>query len=260
MNDSIKPLEIIEASLKYGWLLIIVMLLGAGGGYLIQAITPPQYESKAVFSVMIDYTMTGKLTDIEEDQAITTAGDVFQSTQVVEATLDQIKQQQGITLSVADFQKMSYLERTNSEWTLRIRADQPDVSTQIVNIWAEQADRALKEGLRYAHLAHTYHQKLNSLAGCVEQVPSVEPAAPICGYPTFADLQGAMQKFSDDAVKESEQSQGLLAALTITWVNRAMESGSPVNESRNLVMLSGAGLGLLGFIIFISFFLPKHNK
>ena len=161
-----KPLEFLEASLKYWWMLVVFMLIGAAGGYGFYLTRPSLYESKSIFSISINYAITGKLTDIEEDQAVVSAGDIFQSSEVIDKTLFQA-QKEGIKLSVVEFRENSFIERTNSEWILKVRNENPAFASKLVNIWSDQASLVLDEGLRHAHLAAGYYRQLESLATCV---------------------------------------------------------------------------------------------
>ena len=63
--------------------MITSVLMIAGGllGLLVSQVRAPIFESSAVFSVTIDYTQTGALTDIQEDQAMRGVGSVIFSDQ-----------------------------------------------------------------------------------------------------------------------------------------------------------------------------------
>jgi hypothetical protein len=258
-QDRLKPLETIEVSIRFWWVLTLMMIVGGGAGYFIYSITPPTYESHTVFSLLIDYTKTVKLTDVEADQANVTAGDVFLSTKVIDAVIKETAQH-GINLSNEEFRRNAFVDRTNSEWTLRVRSPHAEIATELVNIWADQSLIIIREGLRHASLSSFYHRQTESLARCVEQVTSVEPSAPICGFSSVKELQQAVEKASALENTEANQSFGLLPGLTVTLLQRAETPGEIVGEGRSVFILAGLLLGFLGFLLFSGYFLSRYHK
>ena len=259
MNDRLKPLETIEVSIRYWWMLVLLMAAGGGAGFLIFTLTPPTYEAQAGFSFIIDYTKTDKLTDIEADQANVTAADVFLSTKVVDAVIKQ-SEQQGMGITEKEFRRNAFVDRTNSEWTLRYRSKQSQTAADMTNIWSDNSLNALEGGLKHALVSGFYHKQLDSLARCVEQVTSVEPAAPICGYPSMKELQQTVENASALEKGEAGQSLGLLPGLTISLTRRADAPGEMVGEGRGIFILAGTFLGLLSFILFNGVFIKLLNK
>jgi hypothetical protein len=259
MNDRLKPLEIIEVSIRYWWALVILMLTGAVIGYASFTFTPPVYESQAIFSFLIDNTKTGTLTDLAQDGTIVAAGDVFYSTDVVQQVVDAAKKQ-GILLNVNDFRHYAFIERSNSEWTIRFRSNNPDVSSKIVNIWADSSYEQFKTGMQHARLSGLYQHQLEGLVRCVEQVPSVEPAAPICGFATFSELEENIKMVSEKEISETEQSMSLLPAFSITLSRRSEGPGVRVGEGRSIFILAGALVGLLIFFLFNGIFLSGKKS
>jgi len=81
LMDSLKKLVM-------GWKRVVICMVigglcGMGGSKLLI----PIYETRAVIAVTIDYTRTGALSDIQEDQAMRGLGSVIDSTQVREQVL-----------------------------------------------------------------------------------------------------------------------------------------------------------------------------
>jgi hypothetical protein len=259
MNDRLKPLETIEVSIRLWWILAILMVLGGGSGYIIFALVPPTYESLAEFSFLIDYTKTEKLTDIESDQASVTAGDVFLSTEVVNNVIDAAAQQ-GIVLTQESFRRNAFVDHTNSEWILRFRSNQSKTSMDLVNIWADQSLITLKNGLNHALISNYYHRQLDSLARCVEQVTSVEPSAPVCGFTSMKELQQTVEKVSALEKGEADKSLALMSSLTFSLTQRAESPGQAVGEGRSVFIMAGIFLGLFVFILFNGVFLSMVKK
>jgi len=160
------------------------MLIGAGSGYLFFTMTPPVFESQAVFSFLIDQSKTGALTDLEQDGSIVAAGDVFYSSDVAQQVVD-AAQKQGVDFNINNFRQNAFIERTNSEWTLRLRSNNPEASTRLVNLWADISNDQLKIGMRHAGLSGIYQHQLESLVRCVEQVPGWSRPHPPADFPLF---------------------------------------------------------------------------
>ncbi|MCE1255739.1 MAG: hypothetical protein LWX83_19580 [Anaerolineae bacterium] len=242
-----KPLELIKASMKYWWMLVVFMVVGAGVGYVINLTSTPIYEARTIFNISIDYAITGKLTDIEEDQALVAVGDVFNSSEVMDKTLSTAKQN-GIQISPEAFRKSTFVEHTNSEWVLRVRHTQPEVASQLVNIWSDQANLVIGEGLKHANLANWYYRRLESLSTCVENVAAVEPAGTVCGFASMDELLKNMSATSFQASEELTKSRDLSAATLVSWNNRSESNGEVVSSGRGVSMILGAGIGFILFI------------
>jgi len=247
MDDRLNPLEMIEESIHFWWVLVLLMVLGGTAAYLIFLTTPPVFEARGVFSMVIDYTKTEKMTDIEADQAIVAAGDLFFSNNVVDAVVREAGKK-GIVITAADFRQKAFVDRTNSEWVLRTRNESAETAAALVNIWADQSLIAISDGLSHAVLSSFYQRQLDSLERCVEQVPAVEPSAPVCGYGTLLELQQAVSSASAKEKEETGLSQGLISSLNITLTNRSDPRGQLVGEGRSIYILAGSFLGMICFI------------
>ena len=258
MSNRIKPLETIEVSIRFWWVLVIMMVFGGGSGYLIFTLIPPIYESHATFSFLIDYTKTEKMTDIEADQASVTAGDVFLSTEVVEGVISEAGKND-IRITPEGFRQNAFVERTNSEWTLRYRSTNPTTAQVVVNLWADKASQSISAGLKHAVLSGFYHRQLESLARCVEQVTAVEPAAPVCGFSSRGELNQVVMDIGLKEKQETDLSLGLIPSISFSLINRAEIPGQNVVEGRNTMVLSGGFLGFLAFIFLNDIFLSKIN-
>ena len=248
MNNQIKPLETIEVSIRYWWVLTGVMIIGGIFGFLFFSFTPSVFESRAIFSMFIDYTKTEKMTDIEADQAIVAAGDLFLSKKVVDGVLAEAGKK-GIVLTPETFRSSAFLERTNSEWTIITRSGSPENSMTLVNIWAGQSAAVFREGSNHATRSYFYHRQLTSLTRCVEQVPSVEPAASVCGFASLTMLQEAIRSVSLQENQEADQSMVMIPGLRISLINQAEGPGNSIESGQSIDILAGAFLGLLIFVL-----------
>lgn len=226
---------------------ILVMLMIAGGvcGSIISRQSEPLYESTAVFSVTIDYTQTGALTDVQEDQVMRGVGSVILADQVISNTLEQIINEGGQNLKKSDFLENSFLDREEFRWTLRYRDPDPERAALIVNSWADNADKVIQDGLSHAAVSDAQLGILNGIKTCFQAMPESNGQR-ICGYKDLDSLISSMSDISAKIQNEKEASFGLFNSLSVALVNKGESSQSPVIGQRNLLVLSGA---LAGFFI-----------
>lgn len=230
---------------KHWHILALLMIAGGLCGFLISRQSDPLYESSAVFSVTIDYTQTGALTDVQEDQAMRGVGSVILADQVIFKTLEQINYEGVQNFKKSDFLENSFLDREEFRWTLRFRDPDPVRAAQIVNIWADNADKVIHDGLSHAVASDAQLGILNGLKTCFQTMPESN-GLHICGFNDLDSLISAMSDISAKIQNEKEASFGLFNSLSVALVNRGETSQYPVIGQRNLLVVSGA---LAGFFI-----------
>jgi hypothetical protein len=122
-SKSVKKLSFLDAlkfiNTHWYWL-VIAMIAGGLLGWGATLFKTPVYEADAVFTVGIDYTQTGALTDGEEDQAMRGVGDIIFSDEVVSATLATLKDE-GMNLSRDEFFDDAIFDREEFRWAIRYR-------------------------------------------------------------------------------------------------------------------------------------------
>ena len=160
------------ASVSTRWyVLTALMIIGGLVGLLLAGTFQPLYESSATFSVTIDYTRTGALSDIQEDQAMRGVGSVIFSDTVIQsvfAELDNLNR----TISPRIFYERASLDRTDFRWTLRFRAENPRAAQQAVGIWADHAERVISTGLEHALALDSYYLVLDGYTYCLQRTPA----------------------------------------------------------------------------------------
>lgn len=234
---------------KQWWFLTLIMVMGGSIGLMISRLRPPIYEATSMFSVSIDYTQTGALTDIQEDQVMRHIGYVISSDKVMQATLNKIKDNNCI-IGQEDLENQSFLDRRDASWFLRIRSDDPYCAMNIVNSWAVTADEVLQEGLFHAIIVDANNNMLADLKNCLISYNPLNHYDSNCGFKSINEIQDQINIIGSIISTEKELSEGLMPALSIDLVNNAAIPNDPVQYDRNLLVLSGMVAGLLMSLLF----------
>jgi len=242
--------------LKYGWLIAIAMLLGAALGAIFHRFQPPLYESKAEITVQIDYSRTGYFSDIEQDQVMETVGDYISSSEVKENAAKIAGWPDG-QIENGDYLQQFFLERQNFRWVLRVRSPDAALSSASVNAWADQADRAISDGLEHAIIADGLENYMASLEKCLEQITLVEPVQAFCNFQNLAEIQNELKSTAPILKDERVLSKGLFSGISYHVSEKAATSGLLIQRGRNTYILAGLIIGLIMGILGISARLPE---
>jgi hypothetical protein len=222
----------------------ILMIIGGLIGFSFSYINPPIYESSAAFSVTIDYTQSGSLTDIQEDQAIRGVGSVLSSDKVITQTLDQLKNEFNKEISPSDFLGNSYVDREDFRWTIRYRNPDPNITDLVIKIWAKNADLIIQEALSHSQVSSILLDALNNMKGCLQGTTIGTPEG-TCGFDNLDSLMNSITKLSGRIQSEKVSSLGLFNSLLVSLVNGGQNPPIIVLRERNLLVLSGALIGLI---------------
>jgi len=209
-----------------------------------------------MFSISIDYTQTGALTDIQEDQVMRNIGYIMTSDKVMQATFEKIKDMNCI-ISREDLDDQSFLDRQDASWFLRIRSDDPYCAMNIVNTWAEIADEVLQEGLFHAIVVDANNSILANLKTCLIGFNPLNHYNSNCGFSDINEVQYQINTLGSIISSENELSDGLMPALSINLVKKAAMPNDPVQNNRNLLVLSGM---MAGFFMSLLFFTIKSES
>lgn len=244
MEQGFSPIDTLERTLKNWWIVVLMMLLGAGAGWGVHRIRPAQYEARAAISVAIDFIRTGALTDVEEDYAIGVVGDVIGSAEVMDAVFADARQK-GYAESVAGLKQAVYPERHNHTWVLRVRHPDPQAAAWLANRWGEAASVTLDEALGHALAADSLVRRLDALESCLARSVTAGPVQAVCNPDGLAQTQAEMARLNAALKEEQLGSQGMLAYSTFTLTETAQPPARPVLYRTGQMMLSGALIGLL---------------
>jgi uncharacterized protein involved in exopolysaccharide biosynthesis len=228
------------------WLLIaVLMILGGVGGLLVSFLQPAVYESNAALSVTIDYTQTGALSDVQEDQAMRGVGSVLLSDALIEETLQQLNDQGGSGLKVEVFRSNAFADRGDFRWVIRYRDSDPGCAFRVANQWAESAQAQIKDDLAHALTAESYLRMLDDLQRCL-QSGGAGFTGNFCGFGDADSLLNEIARLSGKIQHEKQLSQGLFYALSVNLVEDAVLPAGPVRHQTAVLVLAGA---MCGFII-----------
>jgi hypothetical protein len=246
--EDFSPLEQFERFLSHWWLVLVITLLGATGGYLFHLGRPPLYQAQASIVFGIDYTRTGYIPPFNQDQLILSSGQLISSTSVVEATLQQAAGQ-GIHIDPATFYSSINLERQGYLWLLGVRNRDPRTAATLANLWAEEAYHQLTAALGHAAAADNLTLTLQSLETCLERSVAVRPAYGDCNLQNTAVILAQIKQTGAAIAQEKVASRGLVSAITVDYSQQATIPARPTNYNLNLLVLGGALIGFLAGIL-----------
>lgn len=254
-EDTFEPLQQLSPLRGSWWVLLIVMVAGAVIGYGAHFIFPPVYTSTGEISFSIDYTRTGALTDVEEDIAIVTVGDILSSTVVIQETIDAGK---AAGLNPEDFvlEKTAFYERYNFKYSLVVENTDSETAVKWANLWLESAYQTLTIARTHALNATEIYNQIIATQQCIENSGQVLPVAAICQDMTQSELQELLVSTNEKYISEKEKSLAVLPALDFTISQVPEETSRPERRQTGILIFSGA---ILGAIIFLTWFFVKGN-
>jgi hypothetical protein len=251
MKNSFIPFDIFKQATS-SWLLIAILMIFCGLlGQFFHGFTPPLYEAQARFSVTIDYTRTGYLSDIQEDQAMRGIGSLIGSDLILQRTIN-AAQNASVDISLDEFKRKSTLERGDFDWFIRFRDKDAQKAADLVNRWADQANIELLEASQHAIRTEELFNYLDSIESCLQRTTLGSDAKIPCSFPNLSIILEEIQKTGEIAYQEKEASRGLMAALSINLIEKSQVPLSPVVFNQNAFILAGSFIGFL-FGILITF-------
>ena len=236
-------------------------LMIAGGllGLFVSLVRAPLFEFSAVFSVTIDYTQTGALSDIQEDQAMRGVGSVILSDNVIDETLSKLNNVSGTIFSRTDFLENSFLDREEFRWTLRYRDPDPKIAEMAVNEWSKSADAIIQEGLIHSLTSNALQEELENIKSCLFDL-SNEDIQESCGNRDPDSVLNSIDEISTQIQAEKAASRGLFHALSVSLVNEGVFSQKAVLGQSHLFVVSGALVGLVLSIITVIMTEVKRSR
>jgi hypothetical protein len=243
MNQSFSPIDAFNRILNSWWWVFLFMLLGGAVGYGIHAFHPPVYESTAKISFNIDYTHSGQLSDVEEDQMLGVAGDVIGSTAVLEKVVS-AAQAKGISIDLPSLSQSIFRERKAYIWVLRVRQSTPQKAAALAGLWGDAAYAALSDGRSHSQNAELLQRNLDGWVSCLQQSVAQLPAQALCSQDLPA-IQNGIKRVGASLQAEKLAGQGVSPALEFTLPDKSGEQDSPVIYGRNQIMLAAAVTGFI---------------
>jgi hypothetical protein len=265
MNDinnkrGVNPSEWITSVSTRWYVLTALMIIGGLVGFLLAGTFQPLYEASATFSVTIDYTRTGALSDIQEDQAMRGVGSVIFSDSVIQSVFAELDNING-PIPPQKFYERASLDRTDFRWTLRFRDEDPRAARQTVGIWADHAERVISTGLEHALALDSYYLVLDGYTYCLQRGPAEGGEGDISGFESSGRLLEEIASLSQLIQREKEASMGLFSHLSVALVEGPTEPAQEVRYGRGSLVFSGSMIGLLAGVIGTSleFLLKKEH-
>jgi hypothetical protein len=244
IDSEFSPLRVYKRLMRRWWWAAVCVIIGALAGWGISALRQPMYEARTLFSFNIDYTLSGVLTDIQEDQALEAAGDLLRSSEVKAKTLSDAKAA-GIFLSEVDVRDSIFIERRNNAWLVIVRRADPSEAEKITGLWGDNFDAFYQDAYRHALTADGLQRYLNSLESCLRNTAAIEPAQAGCRLDDLAKVQTELAKTGDKILVERKAGKNIFAGMLYEWSGKPELSSAPVNFDRGKFILFGALAGFL---------------
>ena len=257
-RTDIIPRDLLSVTLKYWWVLVLGMLLGSLGGWVAHRLQPPIYEGRVEFSLQIDYTRTGELSEYQQDQILQNVLSIIYSTQHINQVISSAAQQ-GINISYSDINNNSAIERHFSTFILRVRHSDPSMVNTILNIWSQAAMTSLDQAYQHAITADLLLTQIQAISECLTQSLSVGPTNPNCGIESQPQVQLLLDELAEKYTHEKLASLNLFPGLSFSLVKSSELPTDPSQMGRSTLMLAGLAIGLLIGILLIQF-LPNLKR
>jgi len=249
MNKRFSPQLLLKEILNRWWFTSLLLILGGLIGLLISGFQPPVYESRADFSITIDYTRTGYLSDIDQDQAMLGIGNLLKSDRVLQKSVQRANTI-GYSLTLEDLREKISIERDGFTWSLRVRDESTISATELVNIWAEEATSVYQSAAEHSLRAEGYFLYLDSLVNCFQRSTIGNNDNGICTLSNLDNVSKEIQKTSELAYQEKEASLGLMPALSAQLIGKGQTIQKPILFKRNVLTIAGAFAGILIALLF----------
>ncbi|MBI9048087.1 MAG: hypothetical protein JEZ00_01590 [Anaerolineaceae bacterium] len=240
MQESFSPRQLFLEKLRLWWIPLLFACIGALIGILLSMIIPAQYEAKAEINLAVDFSKTGIITDIEQDQIIEMVGDICKSSLVINAVDEQVPE-----ISVAEFNNIASLKRRNTQWVLLVRHTNPQLAEDIARQWQQIAYEEIIKAYEHAIVVDTLSDMLNKLTSCFEQaVPQAIGDTP-CTLLSVSDLQIEIAEIAEQIKVEQELSQGISPAISLSTSYTEKLPVDLVTGFKFWFIIAGGGIGFL---------------
>jgi hypothetical protein len=233
------------------WILLAMSVLGGTIGWAFHFFYPPVYEATSTLTVTMEFTQV-ELSQYEQDYAFNIVDAIINSSEVTDRIVTNA-QLIGISISQTRLAKQMFLERRQSVWELHIRDQDPHVSAELANIWAQVAIDVLNAALNHAMHANQLQTQIDLLNACLPFEPgstqlqaTPRPITRDCGRYSLVEIDAALKSWTDELVQEKGLTQGILPVLEFAQTGNALIPETPVLYNQAGLTLAGA---MIGFII-----------
>jgi capsular polysaccharide biosynthesis protein len=233
-NQEFSPRESLERAFGRWWVILLLTALGGMVGWTIHFFLPPLYEATAVITANMDF-QKGKLTQQEEDYTFNAAGAIGTSTEVENQIVAEA-QKRGFPIDINQLQQQMFFEREQSVWLLHIRNRNPQIASELANLWAEKFYAALNADVVHAIRANQIQT----------QIDTINTSFSVSGSPVLSSgTQAALQNLSDELLQEQQASQGVSSIMKFALTESATVPQKPVIFYLADLVLAGACIGFV---------------
>ena len=256
MKSDFIPKDSLDILIKRWWVVIIFAIFGGIVGQILHFFIPPIYETQASMGISIDYSRTGLLTDIEEDQIFGTIADVF-STDIVLKNVIEEANNQNITIDKSLLKRIVIHERTDNTWLFKAQYTDPEIASQLANIWIVEAYNALDEAYEHTLIAEGYQRYIDSLTDCLQQFTVVQPTHSYCSINNLFEIQDRLTEVTQLEKIERQKSLGINPGVSFRIDSKAVIPQKPTRHHVNTLIFSGS---IIGFIFGLWFVNVKETQ
>lgn len=254
--DEIYPIDAITRSIRYWWIMVVLILLGALVGFVLHSFTQAVYEARVEANFSLDYNRTGPLTQFEEDYSVEVIGNIIYNPTILHVVADRANDR-GIAISPQELAASSSLERRMYTWVIRVSDANPVQATALAEQWASIVDEQVAQAYQHAVMADQLQRILDSSEVCLAQLPGVDLIAPSCNGSNLENLQSRLSTVSADIQAHRAASSGLAPYLLISKAKVIPAASQPVRSGKNTLMLAGSLIGAFLGIFSLSVQIPQ---
>ncbi len=229
--------------LKNWWVIVLLSILGALGGYTFHWLQKPIYESRAVITATIDFVQTGKLTDVEEDEAFNAVGDIIRSDEVKNLVLEEARRL-GLVDESSDLPPV-FVDREGTRFLIRVRSSNRETVASFADLWTKNAFATLSDAMENALKVEQYRVMLDNIENCYQHATILLPTFAECDLSTLNQVTSAFTQVEGELITAQLESKGLLSAIRIYVSEEASIPTSPVSYNVNIMVFCGAVIGLV---------------
>lgn len=212
----------------------------------------PIYTAQSEISIVINFKEVGHLTQYEQDQVIGNVMSLFSSSEVVDETIANIKDEPPTT---TEFRKNCFLERQVNSIFFRCQSTNPNLAVNWANQWGQISQKSLEVAYTHAIKYEELMRKQQSYENCVEKSVFTLPTFMDCSA-LFSD-QKQFEELHQTLDQEFKFGKNIYPGIKFSEIIPARIPTRAIRNQTNLLVLSGA---FFGFFLTIGLLLQKEHE
>lgn len=238
------PVELVVRFYRRWPIFIALMVAGGLLGWAASFFRSPQYQTSAVVDVGFDYSLTLPLTRSAEGYVRERVRSLLVSDAVLQETMSSLPGDVLAGEEIGDLGRLRdhiQLADRRTTWTFLATASQPEAAAAIADVWAESSMRVLQEAVTHAWRAAELQTAFFNM-GC--QLIEAEDRPGTAVWECLADRgQPEPEDLTQAIRREAELTHGVVPALSVVRLNKALVPDRPVLWGRGSLILAGLLLG-----------------